>query len=485
MSAPPVKRVAVIGAGPAGAIAVDALAREQAFDVIRVFERRERAGGCWLYDEAPPTENQNFDFDNLAQRRAVDGVSSIPAKLPTYTAGTAANRYTETATYSYLETNIDTRVMEFSAEPIVGKASEVSIARHGEDTPFKHNSIISSWVAGLLSRNGYEDFVEYNTTVERAEKVDGVWRLTLRKKGIKSDYWWVEEFDALVVASGHYSVPFIPKTSGLPEFARKYPGSVDHSKYFRDPEKYRNKRVLIVGSSVSAGDMATDLIGVASDIQIVSRGKFNAYFGDGAFRNPFLTLRPEIDRIDDRTVIFKDGNTLPDVDNILFGTGFSWTLPFLPNIEIRNNRVPNLYLHIFHKSDPTLTFVGAIGAGLTFRAYEWQSVLISRFLSGRTTLPPQSERDAWEQQRIAKKGDGVPFTMLFPDFEEYFETVRKLAGEKGPGRRLPRFEKQWVDWFLEGHERRKGMWRRNNEVWGRRLVDGAERTKKVRERARL
>lgn len=42
-----IKRVAVIGAGPAGAIAVDALASEEAFDVIRVFERRECAGGCW------------------------------------------------------------------------------------------------------------------------------------------------------------------------------------------------------------------------------------------------------------------------------------------------------------------------------------------------------------------------------------------------------------------------------------------------------
>ena len=43
-----VKSVAVIGAGPAGAITIDALVREKAFDVIRVFERREAAGGCWL-----------------------------------------------------------------------------------------------------------------------------------------------------------------------------------------------------------------------------------------------------------------------------------------------------------------------------------------------------------------------------------------------------------------------------------------------------
>lgn len=43
----PVKSVAIIGAGPSGAIAVDALMQEKAFDVIRVFERQEQAGGCW------------------------------------------------------------------------------------------------------------------------------------------------------------------------------------------------------------------------------------------------------------------------------------------------------------------------------------------------------------------------------------------------------------------------------------------------------
>ena len=42
-----VKRVAVIGAGPAGAITIDSLAKEKAFDAIRVFERREAPGGCW------------------------------------------------------------------------------------------------------------------------------------------------------------------------------------------------------------------------------------------------------------------------------------------------------------------------------------------------------------------------------------------------------------------------------------------------------
>lgn len=44
----PIKSVAVIGAGPSGAIAIDALVQEKAFDKIQVFERQEKAGGCWF-----------------------------------------------------------------------------------------------------------------------------------------------------------------------------------------------------------------------------------------------------------------------------------------------------------------------------------------------------------------------------------------------------------------------------------------------------
>lgn len=47
IAAMPAKSVAVIGTGPAGAIAVDALVQEKTFDSVRVFERQEQSGGCW------------------------------------------------------------------------------------------------------------------------------------------------------------------------------------------------------------------------------------------------------------------------------------------------------------------------------------------------------------------------------------------------------------------------------------------------------
>ncbi|KAF2714585.1 FAD/NAD(P)-binding domain-containing protein [Pleomassaria siparia CBS 279.74] len=468
----PAKRVAVIGLGPGGAITIDALAKEKAFDVIRVFERREGPGGSWIEDKAPPPNLT--ELPKLATRTA-DPPLQIPATFPTRTAKVSQPRYAESSIYPYLETNVDAIPMEFSQEPIADTKSELSISKHGKDTPFRHHSVIQKYVAGLVDRDGYNKLVSYNTTVEKAEKIGNEWKLTLRRDGGQSeeDHWWVEWFDAVIVANGHYSVPYIPQIPGLEEFETNRPGSVKHSKMFRGREAYREKRVVIVGASVSAADIAVDLIGVASGpIYAVIKGhNANGYFGDVAFKHPGISEKPSISHIDtshgNRTVHFIDGSSVTDVDEIIFGTGYTWSLPFLPSIKVRNNRVPDLYLHVVFQYDPSLLFVGAVNAGFTFKIFEWQAVLAARILSGRATLPPLEEQQKWEQDRIAEKGDGPRFALVFPDFEEYFETVRKLAGpptEEGFGRRLPVFNVSWLEAFMKGHETRKEWWRKQNEL---------------------
>ena len=96
-------------------------------------------------------------------------------------------------------------------------------------------------------------------------------------------------------------------------------------------------------------------------------------------------------------------------------------------------------------------------------------------MAGRVELPSLEEQEKWEADRIKYKGDGVPFTALYPEFEDYFETVRKLAGEPidGKGRLLPRWERRWLDDFKGGHQRRIEMWRRaNEEAWRKKKVEG-------------
>jgi hypothetical protein len=188
----------------------------------------------------------------------------------------------------------------------------------------------------------------------------------------------------------------------------------------------------------------------------------NGYFGDGAFYHPKIVRRPSIAKVTGRTVYFTDNTSVEGVDHIIFGTGYSWSLPFLPTVPVRNNRVPGLYQHVIWRHDPTLAFVGAVGAGLTFKVFEWQAVYAARVLAGRGTLPSIEDMTKWEEDRIAIRGDGAKFSLVFPDFEDYFETLRSLAGEPtdGKGRRLPKFQREWHRAFMEGHEKRKDMWRR-------------------------
>ncbi|KAL3420686.1 dimethylaniline monooxygenase (n-oxide forming) [Phlyctema vagabunda] len=463
------KRVAIIGAGPAGAISIDAFAQEHAFDLIRVFERRERPGGCWLSDKNQHPPLPPGEFGKISSRKA-DPPLDIPEKVPAQFPKQTRLRYAETSVYPYLESNIDAQVMEFSQEAIPIQRSQRSISLHGEDTPFRHVSVIQKYVEDLVNRKGYEQLVEYNTTVENVRKINGEWEVTLRKESSTNDFWWKESFDAVVIASGHYSVPYIPDIRGLAEFQARNPHSIEHSKAFRGRERYRGKRVVVVGASVSGADIAVDLVSVAqTPINAVVKGhRPNLYFGDTAFHHPGLRLLPSITHVDagTRGVYFEDGSVIQDVDFIIFATGYSWALPFLPDIPVRNNRVPDLYLHVFHQRDPSLVFIGAVAAGLTFKVYEWQAVLAARVLAGRAKLPSTDEQIKWEKDRIALKGDGVPFTALYPDFEDYFETVRKLAGDPGseqPGRKLPKFEKSWVQAFFAGHQKRVAMWERINK----------------------
>lgn len=232
-----------------------------------------------------------------------------------------------------------------------------------------------------------------------------------------------------------------------------------------------HQRVVTVGASISGPDTAVALAGVVeTPLHAVVRGRYHPYFGDWAFRNLLIQRHGPISRLvsedGQRTVLFEDGTSLSNVDHIILGTGYSWTMPFYPDMTVRNNRIPGLYLHIFPNAEAEagMVFVGAVAAGFTFKVFEWQAVLAARYLAGRVELPSLDEREKWEQDRIAEKGDGTAFTALYPGFEEYFEQVRSLAGEphERKGRPLPQFEKQWRENFDKAHLRRIAMWQRLN-----------------------
>ncbi|RYP46091.1 hypothetical protein DL768_007647 [Monosporascus sp. mg162] len=91
--------------------------------------------------------------------------------------------------------------------------------------------------------------------------------------------------------------------------------------------------------------------------------------------------------------------------------------------------------HVVWRDDLTLLFVGAVGAGFTFKIFELQAVHAARMLAGRGTIPGLEERN-----------------------------TARLAGppQKGNGRALPPLEKEWEKRFMAGREPRKRMWKKLN-----------------------
>lgn len=104
--------------------------------------------------------------------------------------------------------------------------------------------------------------------------------------------------------------------------------------------------------------------------------------------------------------------------------------------------------------------------GFTFRVFEWQAVAAARVFAGRGQLLSTTEMEKWEGNRLAKRGDGVSFFTLSPDFEEYFEALRAIAGAPAPGstgRVLPKFDPNWLEAFADVINARVDWWKKEME----------------------
>jgi cation diffusion facilitator CzcD-associated flavoprotein CzcO len=90
--------------------------------------------------------------------------------------------------------------------------------------------------------------IRLKTSVQHIERDDGRWRVVTGDGG-------GESFDGIVVASGRFNRPHRPVIEGLERFA----GEVVHSFHYHGRDAFRGKRVVVLGSSVSGTEIASDL----------------------------------------------------------------------------------------------------------------------------------------------------------------------------------------------------------------------------------
>ena len=266
-----------------------------------------------------------------------------------------------------------------------------------------------------------EHLIKFETQVIKVTPINtdntGGWTVT--SLNIRTQQEKEEHFDAVIVANGHFTVPYIPDIEGLSEWNERHPGCISHAKYFRRPEVFTNKKVIVIGAFASGTDLSQQ-ISLHSQKPLLwssrSETQFSANINDPA-RQPV----PEIVRFvpETRGVVFKDGTTADDIDAVVFATGYFHSLPFLetvrPKLITDGTHVNHTYQHVFYRHGPSLSFLVLNQRVIPFRLTEAQAAVIARLYSGRLSLPTKQVMEDWERETIAEMGDGRDFHTLLVD----------------------------------------------------------------------
>lgn len=273
-----------------------------------------------------------------------------------------------------------------------------------DDLPLfpRHNHVLK-YLQDFAEHFGLLDMIQFERTVERIEPLEEHgWRVTTscgkNKTGAphsqdggdtraaldgKQDVR-TEEYDAVIVATGHYQVPYIPDLPGLREFAEGH--RVLHTCAYRSAKSFftEGERIVVVGSGSSAADVVRESKHFGCDVYHSIRSET----GFSKAGTPGVEIYPEIEKIKSpNTVVFEDGRKVENVDTIVFGTGYLYSFPFLdPGLDIIQDgqKARHLRSKMFYRPRPTLAFLGLPIRIVPFPLMQAQSILLARLYSQRT-----------------------------------------------------------------------------------------------------
>lgn len=402
---------------------------EKAFAKIQVFEQRATVGGIWNYvpcpeaapkDQAVPQTNPFAGLDEPIwnSSNAKDILSKQDREKASFLS----------PLYDRLETNIPRGLMGFSDLPWSEDAQ--LFPKHAE-------------VQNYIEKYSHEvrHLIQFETQVlDLHQEATGKWTIKTQSVTRNKDAEVKEHrFDAVVVANGHFNVPYIPKVSGIEAFSKAHPGAISHSKFYRRPEQYSGKKVVVVGNSASGIDIAGQITPYCKQ-PLISSSKSESYFQPET--PPNQLDRPPISKFipEDRTIEFEDGSRESDVDTVLYCTGYFYSFPFIsgfdPPLISTGERVENLYQHLFYRPNPSIAFPVLSQKIIPFPFAEAQAAVIARAFSGRLALPSEAEMTAWEESVIEEMGEGRDFHVLkFPKDADHINMLHDWAlSADGEGR---------------------------------------------------
>lgn len=478
-----IETVAIIGGGASGAIILDTLLKEPSnIKKIVVFERQKKLGGIWLFNKdirSTPNDlikSGSYNLENDPQLPNPFHKQQEKAKkilLPKNT----QERFIETPSYYGITTNIIEKMMTYS------DVNKWDVEGDAETRKYVEGSIVQDYIEKYFDKNLNDPRTELrlNSTVEDVERItrddnsngsDKIpyrFKLTVRNpQDDDHDVWYQEEFDTVVVATGHYHVPFIPHVPGLKTVQEKYPLKIQHAKFYRDSSSYKNKTVVVVGSRASGADLTKfiareDGTTVYQSVRNFDNTKF-------VIQKTNVVKKPQIEKFESSKrsikVFFEDGTLLENPDYVIYCTGYLFSYPYLNRLT--NNQItegitiPNLYQHTFLINEPLITIIGVPIDGISFRVFEYQAVLLARYLTGKISLPLRSKQSEWVNKRYEdKKNTRAYHTIGVLDAFNYSNDLIKLGevlDKVEVGRKFPILSSDDILLYKEAGEKLKKFW---------------------------
>ncbi|WOE33073.1 MULTISPECIES: NAD(P)/FAD-dependent oxidoreductase [unclassified Acinetobacter] len=352
-------RVAIIGAGPSGMAQLRAFqsAQSKGQDIPEIvcFEKQTDWGGQW-----------------------------------NYTWHTGVDQYGEpvhSSMYRYLWSNGPKECLEFadySFDEHFGRAI-------GSYPP---RAVLWDYIKGRVEKADVRKYVRFNSAVRHVEYDTTSQQFTLTIHDHSIDQSYRECFDFVVVASGHFSTPKIPEYEGFSHFA----GRILHAHDFRDALEFKDKNVLLIGSSYSAEDIGSQCYkyGAKQIISCYRHTPMGYQWPDN------WSERPQLIRVDRTHAYFIDGSTA-QIDAIILCTGYLHSFPFMQEeLRLKTNNILyplNLYHGVVWEDNPRLFYLGMQDQWYSFNMFDAQAWYARDVMLGKIELPDkalmQQDTQAW------------------------------------------------------------------------------------------
>ena len=387
------KRVAVIGAGPSGLAQLRAFqsAASQGTDIPEIvcFEKQSDWGGLWNYD----------------WRTGVDE-NGEPC---------------HGSMYRYLWSNGPKEGLEFA---------DYSFEEHfgRQIASYPPRAVLFDYIEGRVAKADVRKWIRFSTVVRWINYNPDTAQFTVTVHDHNSDSCYSEDFDHVVVASGHFSTPNVPHYEGFESFN----GRILHAHDFRDAREFTDKDILILGTSYSAEDIGSQCwkYGCKSVTVAHRTAPMGFDWPDNWQEVPALL------KVDGKTAHFKDGSQ-KEVDAIILCTGYKHHFPFLPDdLRLKTvNRLAaaDLYKGVVWAHNPNLFYLGMQDQWFTFNMFDAQAWWARDVMMGKIALPSDkaalladvAEREAREEASddtkyaIKYQGDYVKELIAETDYPSF------------------------------------------------------------------